>query len=388
MGHDVVGGFRGRAGRYLLAAFAVAVGIMAFALLVLIVGGLEGRVAEITRGFGADVVSIVREEPLSGPRRGLSMTQVDAIRAGYPALSVAPMKRYRAATAGPSVSIVATGPDWLAVRGGALVEGRNLDHADLRRGARVVVASHALAEQSGWRAGRIVLVDDTPFFVAGVLDAHAARLPGDESAGEVLGERFALMPWTAVSAWRGERGDEAERLSQVLVRGADPDRLVASLATLFAQPGLDAGRVGWVTAEALVAGIEQLKRTLVLGVGAVAALCLLLGGTTLMSLMVLNVRERLPEIGLRLSLGARRWQVSTLFVVEALLVTLLAGVVGTVLAHALAGLVGERAPVPLTPNLVSMLAPTVLAMALGAVFSWGPARLAARVTPAEAMRAD
>ncbi len=388
---DLVEGFRGHAGRYALAAFAVSVGIMAFALLVLIVSGLDARVREITESFGADVVSIVREDPLSGPVEGLSMKHVEAIRANFPALSVTPLRYFESRVPGGAdpVTVVATGPGLVGIRGWSIQSGRNIDAADVRTGMRVVVASRQLDEAAHWRAGRVVIIDDVPFYIAGIVDAQAPRLPVEHVGGlAAMGERFALVPWSTMSSWRGLRGDNGRRLDQVLVRGGDPVSVVAALQHLLKQADLDAGNVSWVTARRLVAEIEQLKRTVALGVGAVAVLCLLLGGTTLMSLMVLNVRERLGEIGLRVSLGARRAQISALFVVEALLVTTFSGIVGTIAAHVLAAMAGETLPMDLEPGWTSLLAPTALAVALGTAFSWWPARIAARITPAEAIRSD
>ncbi len=388
---DLAEGFRGHAGRYALAAFAVSVGIMAFALLVLIVNGLDQRVREITDDFGADVVSIVREDALSGRRQGLSLLHVEAIRANFPDLVVAPLRfdESRPIGGGDPVTVIATEPDLVAIRGWSIRQGRNLDVADLAGHARVLLASRHLDETAGWSAGRVVVLDDTPFFIAGVVDAQAPRIDAG-GAGTLanLGERFVLAPWSAVPSWRGRRGDDARRVDQVLLRGGEPEGVVERVRALFTQPGLDPGHVSWVTAQRLVADIERLKRVIALSVGAVASLCLVLGGTTLMSLMVLNVRERLPEIGLRLSLGARRSQVSMLFVVEALVVTLTAGAAGTVAAHALAGLVGQRLPLSLEAGWASIVVPSAVALLLGAVFSWWPARLAARISPAEALRAE
>lgn len=389
---DLAEGFRGYAGRYLLAAFAVTMGIMTFAMLVLIIAGVQTRVDQITAEFGADVVSIVREESLSGMRQGLSMDQVDMIRDNYPAMSVAPLRTYQATTldSPDPVSVIATGPDLVEIRGWTVREGRNLDERDLLGKARVLVASRRMRDDAGWHTGRIVFIDSEPFFVIGMVDPDGLREgSGSRPAGVASGERFALIPWSSAMVWRGERHDIGRRLERILLKGrAEAGEVVESIQNLFAGPDADPGRVSWVTARQLVADLERLRKTVLLGVGSIAGLCLLLGGTTLMSLMVLNVRERIPEIGLRLSLGARRYQISTLFVVEAMLVTAVAGVAGTLLAHAMAGAFGSRLPVSIEPGLSSTLLPAALALVLGALFSWWPARIASRITPSEAIRSD
>jgi putative ABC transport system permease protein len=146
--------------------------------------------------------------------------------------------------------------------------------------------------------------------------------------------------------------------------------------------------VAWVTPNLLLARIRKLQRTLHLTVGSIAFLCMVLGGTTLMSLMVANVRDRVTEIGLRRALGASSWDIASLFLMEACLVTGLAGLGGTMGTCLLLALFRSRFPVPLALDMHTVLLPVAAAVFLGAVFSYGPARAAARIVPAEALRND
>lgn len=385
---DLAEGFRGHGGRHALAAFAVAVGVMAFAILVLVVTALQQRIDAVTAEFGADVVSIGREDALDGSADGLGIQHADLVRRNFQGVDVATLTHYRSEMLGRDnpLTVIATDAELVPMRGWTIIDGRNLDARDVREQGRVALASRALARDFDWRTGSIAMLDDVPFTIVGVVDAPAANA-GDGVRGRTLGERFVLVPWSSAAAARGLPGARGRRVEQILVAGGgDAESLARRLGHLLAQPDVNAGELSWVTARRLVADLESLRRAVVLGVGTVALLCLVLGGTTLMSLMVLNVRERIPEIGLRLSLGARRSQVSALFVVEAAVVTLAAGVVGTVAAHVLAALAGPRLPLTPQPGWISVLAPTLVALLLGALFSWWPARLAARVSPAEAIR--
>lgn len=385
---DLAEGFRGHAGRHALAAFAVAVGVMAFTILVLVVTSLQKRIDAVTTEFGADVVSIVREDALDGPVDGLGMDHAALIRENFRGADVVTLRYYRSEMLGRDnpLTVIATGAELVPMRGWTIIDGRNIDARDLREQGRVALASRALARDLDWRTGSIAFLDRVPFTIVGVVDAPAADA-GSGARGRTLGERFVLVPWSSAAAARGLPRNRGRRVEQILVAGVgDAENLALRLGRLMSQPDVNAGELSWVTARRLVADLESLRRAVVLGVGTVALLCLVLGGTTLMSLMVLNVRERIPEIGLRLSLGARRSQVSALFVVEAAVVTLAAGVVGTVAAHVLAALAGPRLPLTPQPGWISALAPALVALLLGVLFSWWPARLAARVSPAEAIR--
>lgn len=121
-------------------------------------------------------------------------------------------------------------------------------------------------------------------------------------------------------------------------------------------------------------------------VGGVSLLSLVLGGTVLMSMMVANIRDRVAEIGLRLALGAARHEIALLFVVEAAVVTAIAGVVGTLGAHLIMFLLRQYIPVPVAFGAASWFIPLAIAMLVGIVSAYFPARSAAKIEPAQALR--
>jgi putative ABC transport system permease protein len=120
----------------------------------------------------------------------------------------------------------------------------------------------------------------------------------------------------------------------------------------------------------------------------VALLCLVLGGTTMMSLLVANVRDRMTEIGLRRALGAMPADVAALFVMEGCLITGSAALVASTLAHLLLWLFRPLLPVPVHLTVWTWFVPVVVSLGMGVLFSHGPARMAARIQPADALRAE
>ncbi len=384
---DILDGLGSQPARVGLSVFAIAVGTMVFAVLIMIVQGLERRAEALTREFGADVVSIDAQGDPARSADTLRVDHADLLRANFPDFLVSPLRGFRVEALGRPgpLEVYAAGPELAAIRGWRLTEGRFLDELDYRARARVLVAGEGLRQESGWAPGSVVLLDSVPFTVVGVVAAGSPLMNGS------VVDLAAMIPHTGAGPLRGERPDYARRTDRLLVRvagGVDVERAQRDFETLFAQPGVAAGKLSFSTARDLVEGLRRLGRSIVLSAGSVALLCLLLGGTTLMSLMVANVRERVPEIGLRLALGARRSQVSTLFVAEATLVTVAAGVLGTAAGHALTGLIGSQLPVAIEPGTASLLAPTAVALMLGVLFAWWPARSAARVSPSEALRAE
>ena len=153
--------------------------------------------------------------------------------------------------------------------------------------------------------------------------------------------------------------------------------------------GLKEEDFAWLTADALQAQVRKWQRMIRLTAGSVALFCLLLGGATLMSLMVANVQERVGEIGLRRSLGATRGSIARLFMGEALLLTGAAALAGAGLAAPLRHLPWLReADLPFVYDPATAALPVAASLALGLLFSLAPAWRAARIEPAEALRGE
>ncbi len=109
---------------------------------------------------------------------------------------------------------------------------------------------------------------------------------------------------------------------------------------------------------------------------------------TLAGLLLTGVRERIPEIGLRRALGARRRDIAGLFVTEALVLTVTAGLAGWVAGELTLRWLGSRFPLPFHLGWQTRGLPLLLAAGLALLCSIGPAVFAARLPPAEALRND
>jgi putative ABC transport system permease protein len=136
----------------------------------------------------------------------------------------------------------------------------------------------------------------------------------------------------------------------------------------------------------LLRSVRRLQRGVALSAGGIAGLALVLGGTTLMSLLIAGVLERVPEIGLRRALGGTPRDVAALFVAEACAVTTAAGVLGVLGAMALMPALERAAPIPVRTGPLSVILPLAFSILAGVAFSWWPARRAACIPPSEALR--
>ncbi len=391
---DLADGVRGQRGRFMLSFLAVAVGVVALTLLLAVLSALRDRSERLLQELGADVVAVLYEPSASNDNEGLTLGHAELLRRSFPRLSVATARYYQAPTIGTrqQLSVVAGDEHLIAVRPWRLSAGRFLDHADLRDAARHAVISESLSAAWGWQPGNVFYVGETPFTVVGIVNGGGDAVDGASNDTRLaLGDRMVIVPRTVLPNWSQQPQHSYERIDAMFIRandGRSARTILPALQRILAQPDQRLGNVSWITPESLIAGISRLQRTITLVAGTIAALCLVLGGTTLMSLMVANVRDRVTEIGLRRAMGATRADIAALFVVEAALTTLLAGAVGTGAAHLLLLIAADAMPVPVQSGWLTLLVPPLVALLLGVVFSYWPARSAARITPAEALRAE
>lgn len=391
---DILDDVRARPARAGLALLALGVGMTALTVLLAVLGGLQQRARLIVEELGAEVFAISQAQHTGAAPRAarLNATHVDLLEAQLAGGVISGIQLVDGVDMGGDrqVRVVATDAHLLNIRPWTISSGRFLDEHDLHNRERVAVAEEALAREAGWSVGDTIRLREIPFRLVGLL-----RVGGDALAAESTdptlspGERAVFVPRTLPPYWQFSAPELVAPLDAIYVRapsGRSLEKTVALARALLTQPDQRLEQLSFLTPDVLLQRLRKLQDTIRFTAGSIALLCLVLGGTTLMSLLVANVRERVTEIGLRRALGATPIDIAGLFVLEAVLLTGLAAVVGSFGTGALLWLARERFPIPLRLDAVVLLAPLITASLLGAAFSFWPARAAARISPAEALR--
>ncbi|NCC52483.1 MAG: ABC transporter permease [Spartobacteria bacterium] len=389
---DVWDGIRVQPGRIGLSFMAIGVGITALTVLVAVLGGLQQRSRQMLQEFGANVFAVVQER--TDEKKALSAHHARMLAANLTNAVVTGVRKQRVPTYGTAreVDVVMTDAQFIKVRQWPVLSGRFLDERDVQTHQRSLVVSRALSRAWNWNPGDTVSLKDMPFTVVGVVDPGGGLLEveaADSSAS--LGDQIVFVPAGMPTYWSEWIDQTPDALNALFIRVRDPrmfDAVLRRAQRLMTQSGYQVNGLEWITPDILLKRIRRLQQTIRLTVGSIAVLCLVLGGTTLMSLMVANVRDRVSEIGLRRALGATPWDVASLFLLEACLVTGAAGFAGSILTHGVLLLLRGRFPVPLQLGMVSIFLPLIVAVALGAIFSYAPAHAAARIAPSAALRND
>ncbi len=254
------------------------------------------------------------------------------------------------------------------------------DEHDLRKvvllGERV---RQALFGAHGQAVGQEILVGNVPFRVIGVMAPKPAPFPEDDVNNQVI------VP-VGAAAVRLVGSMELSRINVVIrdMRHA-AETEAAIVKTLTARHGRKDFSI--LNQAQAVQQLAQANRTLTLMLGLIAAISLLVGGIGVMNVMLMTVRERTREIGIRMATGARQADILRQFLVEAMLLTGIGGTVG-VGGGLLIGLGLKALGIPMAFSPLAVAMAFGCAVATGMIFGFMPARQAARLDPVRALAGE
>lgn len=254
------------------------------------------------------------------------------------------------------------------------------DEHDLRKvvllGERV---REALFSVHGQAVGQEILVGNVPFRVIGVMAPKPAPFPEDDVNNQVI------VP-VGAAAVRLVGSMELSRINVVIrdMRHA-AETEAAIVKTLTARHGRKDFNI--LNQAQAVQQLAQANRTLTLMLGLIAAISLLVGGIGVMNVMLMTVRERTREIGIRMATGARQADILRQFLVEAMLLTGIGGTVG-VSGGLLIGLGLKALGIPMAFSPLAAAMAFGCAVATGMIFGFMPARQAARLDPVRALAGE
>lgn len=407
-----------------LSAFGIATGIAAVVLLVSIVSGIHRMALEQMNAAGANVVSVFTMEDQTNAQPDsaqivLYASDANVILRASPYFDLAVAQNGANATVrgvavqgqsfvmnqatgqfvqfrGPraySAQIRGITEGGFEVLGLTLASGRLPTPAEFTEGARLVVLGPAAADQVFGKTdpvGQSVILGDWPFRVIGVLTWLG------EPTGEFRNsnDRMMYMPFqTVATVFRGN-----QIASQLSLRVKTPGTESAAVADTrglltrrAAMLGKTSGHYEFRNAADRMAEFTLVINGLKMAVGLVGGIGLFVGAVGVANVLLVSVRERTQEIGVRRAIGARKQDVFLGFLCEALALTLGGGVFGIAMAWVLTQ-VARLFPIPAgaEPHIsmfTAAIAVTLLTI-VGIVAGVGPARRAAGIDPAEAIRAD
>ncbi|MFG0711566.1 MacB family efflux pump subunit [Stenotrophomonas geniculata] len=374
--------------RTLLTMLGIIIGVAAVVTVVALGKGAQAQVESQINELGASTLDIFPGADFGDPRSGeietlvvddadhlAALSYVDSVSPNLSG-SVAALQGNRRA----NTQVLGVGADLPRVRGLRLKAGRFFTDAEVEahRAVGVVDQKAAKALFSGNPIGGTVLLGGMPVEVIGVVGPNAF-------AGGATPTVY--VPYTSASS----RLLGSQRLESITVRVRDDVPTTAAEASLGAELQRLHGRRDFFiyNADQIRKAVMKSSQTMAALVSAIAAVALVVGGVGVMNIMLVSVKERVREIGVRLAVGARQGDILRQFLIEAVLICLFGGVLGVLFAlavGALSSLLSLGVPFLFTPGPV--LAALACSSAIGLGFGYFPARSAAQLDPIQALAAE
>ncbi len=395
---------RGNWLRSALTSLGVIIGIAAVIVMVSVGQGTQKEIDKLVSGLGSQRLDI---NPGGGRGFGgvrvsssnfftLTEDDADAIRGEVPGVQfVASVLRGNSqviyAESNWSTSWQGVEPDWFDINSWELGEGELFGARDYNSGEKSVLIGETVRRElfgSEQGIGESIRIGRVPFTVVGTLKSK-----GQGGFGQDQDDIVVMPLQTARRRMASSAALPPGAVQQISVGVADADALSLTQSEIEAllrqrhkiQPGAEDDFSVRNLAE-IVSARTQATKLMSLLLGAVAGISLIVGGIGIMNIMLVSVTERIREIGLRMAVGAGPRDIRRQFLAEAILISLIGGVIGIALGIVGALLVGKFGSLPVALNGQVIGLAATFSIATGLFFGYYPASKAAKLDPIEALR--
>ena len=385
--------------RSALTVLGVLIGIAAVVTVVALGESARDQVSAQIQSLGSNLIYVFNGEgegqARAGERAGhrLSVADAEAIRREVPGLKAITVysstktevvSDFETAT----VDVVGADQDYATVRGYAIESGRDLSRSEVDAKAKVCLLGQTAAQKLFGTAdpvGYSLRIGRHRFEVVGLLSRKGQSPFGSDQDDRIV------MP---IGSWQARVFPGHERKVDIIIASAPDSASVAGLRDQMDQIMLEQHGIApegkrdfrLLTQDSFRKNEEEIYQVLSLVLVSVAAISLFVGGVGVMNIMLVNVTERRREIGTRLALGAKQWDIRWQFLAEAITLTCLGGVAGLGLAFGGLRLLEHQLGWSLSLPLAAVASALGTSLILGLGFGFWPAQRAARLDPIEALR--
>lgn len=372
--------------RTALTLLGIVIGVASVVVMLAVGEGSKRQVMAQMGAFGSNIIYLGGYSPTPrSPEGRISLDDVAALASLPQVKRIMPVNGAETVVRYGNVDHVmytgGNGVDFPAILNWPVVEGRFFTAEEDAAAAPVAVIGQKVRERVfkgvADPIGRYLLIENVPFRVIGLLAAKGAA-SGDSDSDERI-----VVPYSAASVRLFGSHDP----EYVIIAAADADRVheaEQAIDRLLLRLHRGVRDFELTNNAAMIQAEARTRNSLSLMLGAIAAISLLVGGIGVMNVMLMTVRERTREIGIRMATGARQRDILRQFLTEAMMLSLLGGLAGVASALAI-GSALRLADVAVVFSPAAALGAFACALATGMLFGYTPARQAARLDPVIAL---
>lgn len=376
--------------RSLLTSLGIIIGVGSVIIMLAVGQGSQKQIQEQIASMGTNLLMVM---PPRGPREAnrLSVADVTKLRSESSYLSaISGEVRQSFKVVGGSgyysTTVMGVEPDYLTIKQWGVESGDFFTEKDLASRSKVAVLGLTVAKElfgDEDPVGQKIRIQTTPFTVIGLLGSKGSTSMGDDQ------DDVVMVPLdTALTRLQKDRYLKAIEMSAVSEDLMDEAQNEVEMILLEAHrvSDMDSADFDVMNQSEIIKTASQTSKTLTTLLAAIAGVSLLVGGIGIMNIMLVSVTERTREIGIRMSVGARKKDILLQFLSESVILSLMGGIVGILLAVLVCALVSALAGIPTVIQPAVILASAGFAAAVGIFFGYYPARKAADMYPIDALR--
>ncbi len=363
--------------RSFLTMLGIIIGCMSVIMLVSIGQSTTSSISSSIASMGSDLITatISDSDYALTEEEFMAMEDYDSIEAVAPYLTTSTAARYEDLYV--NVSALGVTPDFLDVAGLSLQAGRNIVPSDIEWRTCVAVIGTYVAEElfeSYDVIGEVITMSNRQFTIVGLLT----------ESGSASSDSRVLIPMSM-----GKRISDSADITTCYIKAASTQEveMAQSVADyyLYSMTG-DEDVYDVYNQSELLDTLDDVMSTLSLMLGGISAISLIVGGIGIMNIMLVSVAERTREIGIRKAIGARRLHIMSQFLVEAMVLSLLGGIIGLGLSVVGLKVFSMIADMEIALEWRAAAAALAFCMVIGVGFGSYPAAKASNMTPIDALQ--
>ena len=384
--------------RTALTMLGIIIGVSAVIAMISIGNGAKAQVEERIASLGENVILVLSgNTSRAGVRSGLggsptlTVEDAEAIEREVAGItSVSPEVRTSTQVIAGNQNwftpVLGEAPDYLDLRQWELESGSPFTDVDVRGANKVALIGSTVAEQlfgDELPIGQVIRIKQVPFVVVGLLASKGFSVTGTDQ------DDVVIVPYT--SAMKRVTGTTTMRAISIQVESPDLiDQVQQEITALLRQRHrLQEERDDDFVVrnqEEIAEAATASSRTMTLLLGGIASVSLIVGGIGIMNIMLVSVTERTREIGIRMAVGARGRDILRQFLIEAITLSSIGGLIGVGLGIGASRVLSVVAQWPALTSLESIMLAFLVSAGIGVFFGFYPARKASELDPIDALR--